>query len=151
MFAIVLSAGLLLQGQVFDRLHGGEFAAAVLDMDSGEILLSVGEGEFPVGDGIPFPGDRHEISLEEAVDFLVSAYSSSGDCPMPEPDMGERLSEISERGGLRGWTDTGDDYRNFVLVDESGGRGFVLLCKNLCCPGKGDLAFRLLWRTAPDI
>jgi hypothetical protein len=152
-----LLTGLVLSIPAIEELPGGEFAAAIVDMASGEVLASTGEGLFLVGDGMPFAGVPCTVSLDEAVDSLSSLYSVSTDlsCLPASPEMGDGLTaDVAGGWELHGWVDTGEGYRSFLLIARSKeGRdlGLVLLSRDLCCPGKADLAMMLLWNAAEGL
>ena len=149
-------AGLFLSIPSIEELPGGEFGAVAVELSSCEILAWTLEGDdlFHVGDGMPFPDAPCTVSLKEAMGFLYAAYLESPDLSsIPEsPDLGEgRAADLAPGGGIHGWVDTGDGYRNFMIVARSGeGRdiGLILLSRELCCPGKADLALMLLWQAA---
>jgi hypothetical protein len=151
----VLLAGLVFSIPAIEELPGGEFGAVAFDMQSCDILAWTLKGDslFYAGEGMPFPDAPCTVSLREAMGFLCSACAGSPDLSdIPgSPDMGEgRASEVAQEWDLRGWVDTGEGYRNFLLVARSqDGRniGLVLMSRELCCPGKADLALTLLWQT----
>lgn len=151
----VLLAGLVLSIPAIEELPGGEFGAVAVDLQSCEILSWTLEGDslFYAGEGMPFPDVPCTVSLNEAMGFLCSVCADSPDLSnIPaSPDMGEgRASELAHDQDILGWVDTGDGYRNFLLVARSrDGRdiGLVLMSRELCCPGKADLALMLLWQT----
>jgi hypothetical protein len=73
---------------------------------------------------------------------------------LDNPDMGEgQASSIGEGWDLYGWVDSGEDHKTFALIaisPEGRELGFILLCDDLCCEEKGDLAMMLLWEAAQE-
>ena len=220
-----------------EELSGGEFAASVIDLQTGEVLLSTGNGSFPVDDPDifmlayvvelmqenivspdtivgrdetvtdrfqrAFHGNReaagramwavgleslsawvaangmadtelHDIQLlwagapetdptmsstediARALRIIHSGMDMSAVREIIEyPDMGEgQASSIGEGWDLYGWVDSGENHKTFVLIAVSPeGRelGFILLCDDLCCEEKGDLAMMLLWQAAEQL
>ncbi len=220
-----------------EELTGGEFAAAVIDLETEEILASTGSGSFPLDDPDlfmlayvvelfqnnslspdtlvgrdetvtdrfrrAFHGNReaagramwavgleslsawtaasgmgdtelHDIQLlwsgapatEPSVSSIqdvakaLQIIHSGMDIPaiteiLDNPDMGDgQASSVGSGWELFGWVDSGPDHKTFALITESpDGRalGLILLCSDLCCEEKGDLAMMLLWDTAVQL
>ncbi len=220
-----------------EELPGGEFAASVIDLQTGEVLLSTGSGTFPVNDPDifmlaytvellrenivspdtivgrdetfvdrfrrAFHGNReaagramwavgleslsawvaangmtdtelHDIQLlwagapetdpsmsstgdiAEALQIIHSGMNMSAVRDIIEnPDMGEgQASSIGEGWDLYGWVDSGENHKTFALIalsPEGRELGFILLCDDLCCEEKGDLAMMLLWDAAAQL
>ncbi len=74
---------------------------------------------------------------------------------LDNPDMGEgQASSIGEGWDLYGWVDSGEDHKTFALIaisPEGRELGFILLCDDLCCEEKGDLAMMLLWEAVQEL
>jgi len=220
-----------------EELSGGEFAATVIDLQTGEVLTSTGGGSFPVDDPDifmlayvvelmqdnsisldtivgrdetiadrfrwAFHGNREaagramwivgleslsawvtasgmeDTELHDIQFFWPGAPSANPSMSSPQdiarvlqiihsgmnmlsvreilekPDMGDgQASSIAEGWDLYGWVDSGVDHKTFVLIAMSPeGRelGLILLCDDLCCEEKGDLAMMLLWQAAAQL
>lgn len=137
----LLMAGMVLSIPAIDSLPGGEFTAAVVDLETGRILASTG-------------GD--DAALDCALTVLSFIYCGV-DIPAvrwmcSSPDLGEgQASSVAAGRDLYGLVEEGPEYRNFILIALSpSGRdlGLVLLSDELCCGGKADLALMLLWEEA---
>lgn len=217
-----------------ENLSGGSFGAAVIDLNTGNVLASSGSGTFPVDDPDIFmlayavelmleekldpdtlvgrnititdefwrafrdcresaaramwavglesvsswvaskgmnDTELHDIQLEwegapatdpslsslEDVTQALRIIHSGMDIPavpeiMEDPDMGEgQASSVGQGWDLYGWVDSGQDHKTFILIaiaPDGRERGLVLLSKDLCCEGKGELAMRLLWQVS---
>ncbi len=217
-----------------ENLSGGSFGAAVIDLNSGNILASYGSGIFPVDDPDifmlafaielilegelspdtvfsrnititdeflrAFNGNReaasgamrtvglesisawvaskgmndtelHDIQLEwegapasdpslSSLDDVAQALRiihSGMDIPavpeiMENPDMGSgQASSVGQGWNLYGWVDTGVAHKTYILIaiaPDGRERGLILLSKDLCCEGKGELAMMLLWQAS---
>lgn len=217
-----------------ENLSGGSFGAAVIDLNTGNILASYGSGIFPVDDPdifmlayavelmqsgavspdtiigrdetfadrfrTAFHGNResaaramwsvglesisswvvskgmndtelHDIQLEwegapaaypslsslEDVAQALRIIHSGMDIPavpeiMENPDMGSgQASSVGQGWNLYGWVDTGVAHKTYILIaiaPDGRERGLILLSKDLCCEGKGELAMMLLWQAS---
>ncbi|MCD4848499.1 MAG: hypothetical protein K8R76_09920 [Candidatus Aegiribacteria sp.] len=217
-----------------ENLSGGNFGAAVIDLNTGDILASSGRGVFPVDDPDIFmlaysvelmlegkldpdtlvgrnitiadefwrafhdcresaaramwavglesisswvaskgmnDTELHDIQLQwedapatnpslSSLDDITQALQiihSGMDIPavpeiMENPDMGDgQASSVGQGWDLYGWVDSGQDHKTYVLIaiaPDGRERGLVLLSKDLCCEGKGELAMMLLWQAS---
>ncbi|MFO8184432.1 MAG: hypothetical protein R6U39_09695 [Candidatus Aegiribacteria sp.] len=134
----LLMAGLVLSIPAIDRLPGGDFTAAVVDLGTGRELASTGENDAGLDSALTVLG------------FIRSIPAARWMCS--RPDLGEgQASSVGDGWDLYGLVEEGPDYRNFILMalSPSGrGLGLVLLSDELCCAGKADLALMLLWEEA---
>lgn len=105
------------------------------------------------------PSGRVFSSVEDVTSALLLVHSGR-DIPavstvMSHPDLGAgQAASVGEGHALSGLVDSGDHHRTFMLIAEaSSGRelGLVLLNRDLCCPGKGDLALMFLWNVAAGL
>lgn len=137
----LLMAGLVLSIPAIDSLPGGEFTAAVVDLGTGRVLASTGEGDPAMDTALTVLGFIYSGVDIPAVRWIYS-----------RPDLGEgQASSVGEGWDLYGLVEEGPEYRNFILMALSpAGRdlGLVLLSDELCCGGKADLALMLLWEEA---
>lgn len=156
MFCLVM-AGLLAAIPSIDELPGGEFAALAVDLGTDSVLASTGEGLYHAGAGFLFSDEACSLSAGSAMDSLKAIYAGEeGFAGLPSaPDLGSgQASGVAEGWEVSGWVDTAEGYRNFALVARSpSGRdiGLVLLSRDLCCPGKADLALMMLWEAAKGL
>jgi hypothetical protein len=69
---------------------------------------------------------------------------------MADPDLGDgQAASVGEGWDMYGWVDAGTAHKTFMLIAESDGGemlGLVLLCDDLCCEEKADLALMLMWQ-----
>ena len=157
-----------------EALPGIRFSALVIDLQTGNPVARSGAGEFslnipeffiladmmPADSLVPvIPGEAESVPSCTAADVAVALQIIHSGIDTPEviellknPDMGDgQASSIAEGWDLYGWVDSGVDHKTFVLIAVSPeGRelGFILLCDDLCCEEKGDLAMMLLWQAA---
>ena len=95
------------------------------------------------------------IPVEDAV-VITRQLHTGLDIPeisllLESPDLGDgQASLVGDGAYLYGIVETGSDHRLFILLSrrEDPDLGLVLLDRNLCCPGKADLALMLLWDAA---
>lgn len=137
----LLLAGLVLSIPAIDRLPGGQFTAAVVDLETGRMLASTGEDDAAMDCALAVLGFIYSGVDIPAVRWICS-----------RPDLGEgQAASVGEGWDLYGLVEEGPGYRNFILMALSpSGRdlGLVLLSEELCCGGKADLALMLLWQEA---
>ena len=160
-----------------EELPGIRFSTLVIDLQTGSPLARSGEGVFSLNvpevfilasaiDTMPVnslvlepPQETESVSSYTADDVAAALQMIHSGMDRPEvmellnkPDMGEgQASSVGEGWDLYGWVDSGVDHKTFVLIAVSPeGRelGFILLCDDLCCEEKGDLAMMLLWQAA---
>ena len=163
-----------------EELPGIRFSALVIDLQTGSPVARSGEGVFslnvpevfilasaidtmPVDSLVPGPPQETEsVSSYTAADVAAALQMIHSGMDRPEvmellkkPDMGEgQASSVGEGWDLYGWVDSGVNHKTFVLIAVSPeGRelGFILLCDDLCCEEKGDLAMMLLWQAAAQL
>lgn len=150
----LLMTGLLAAIPAIEELPGGEFAAMAADLSAGSVLAFTGEGSYPVGEGFLRAAGPCTTTVKAAFSRLEGLYrEGDGIGGMPAgPDLGDgQAAEVAPGWELYGWVDDGEGCRNFALVARSpSGRdiALVLLNRELCCPGKADLALMMLWRAA---
>ena len=96
------------------------------------------------------------VSLDDAIIIAESMHAGLGNNAihglLEEPELGEgQASSVGEGFPLFGIIDQGTDHRSFFLLSLSGDEshlGLVLLNRDLCCPGKADLALMLMWTSS---
>jgi hypothetical protein len=93
-------------------------------------------------------------SLSDLTDAL-EIIASGMDIPavreiMADPDLGDgQAASVGEGWDMYGWVDAGTEHKTFMLIAESDSGemlGLVLLCDDLCCEEKADLALMLMWQ-----
>jgi len=71
---------------------------------------------------------------------------------LEDPYLGEgQASSVGDGFTLYGLVDQGEHHRSFFLFAVAEGYdplGILLMNRDLCCPGKADLALMILWGQA---
>lgn len=98
-------------------------------------------------------------TADDVLEILQILYSNIGDPSvrriMRNPSVDSEFYEALGTGTiLYGLVDTGSDHKTYAIIAitaEGRELGLVVLADDLCCEGKGDLAFRMLCEAASEL